>query len=197
MRKRIVPLDLIPRDARLIKFGAGKNGKNYIEQLEKLGWCRIVGVVDTYNSIQIEGGIKTIPIEMIDSIVFDYILISIVDKKERMAVRENLMLMGVEANAIIYQIDCFVEKEDILAEFQEEKRTCELEIALDITGGMGDVIIELSVLQDIYKNVPNASIDVYTADKGFEDSIFWGQKGLRKLYKHHIKYEEQKNYDVV
>ncbi len=196
-KKRFFPIDYIPKNSRVLLYGAGRNGIAFLEWNQRLEWCEIVGFVDEKEEHLQKWTYKRYALTEILKADYDYIYISITNELIRNEVSNNLLKIGVEKKKIIDQVNCFYLRDDDTIVYEEEQKEGQLEAALIYTGAMGDVIIELSVLQDIVKNHPEVIIDVYSADKGFEDAVFYGQKGIRKLIKHHPSEEEKKHYDVV
>ena len=98
----VFPYCLIPKSCRLIIYGAGAAGKDYYKQLIKTGYCREVHIVDK-NYMQQRG--KDLYVEnpdIIDSIEFDYIIISIQDKATQRDVKRWLLSEGVEEKKIVF-----------------------------------------------------------------------------------------------
>lgn len=91
------PKERIPRDCRLVLYGAGEVGKDYFYQMADSKYCDIVLWVDR-NYLQIKG--VNAP-ELIRKVDFDYILIAIEKAPYVKDVKKGLEEMGISPEKII------------------------------------------------------------------------------------------------
>lgn len=67
----LFPFELVPYSSRIIIYGAGRVGTDYIRQINKSGYCEIICVVDKKND-----GDEVMPVETIQDVDFDYIVLA-------------------------------------------------------------------------------------------------------------------------
>jgi len=98
----VPPYELIPRDSKVIIYGAGAVGKGYYGALSQGNYTKVVGWVDKYNFGQVwnEGYIKSI--NEVEKMKYDYILIAVADREIADVIQKELMLLGVENNRILW-----------------------------------------------------------------------------------------------
>lgn len=97
----VFPYELIPKGCRLILYGAGNIGREYYAQLKKTGYCSEVRLVDRrYKEYQKDEEPVESP-EIILAGEFDYILLSIYDRKIQKDITMRLQSLGVQASKII------------------------------------------------------------------------------------------------
>lgn len=98
----IPPFEEIPRNSRLIIYGAGKAGKEYVRLFLQNKYAKVVAWVDRYY----EGKMYSYEIEKPESVKnkdFDYILIAISDKNAASEVQKYLGSLGIHENQIIWK----------------------------------------------------------------------------------------------
>lgn len=92
----------VEKDSRVILYGAGLVGKNYIEQNEKYRFCNIIFWVDkNYKNIQSKNNKIENP-QIIKETTFDYIVIAINDYYTALQIAEYLYEMGVPQSKIVW-----------------------------------------------------------------------------------------------
>lgn len=97
------PASLIKENSKVILYGAGKVGKEYVEQNEINNYCHIIKWVDRRFEYIVY---KDYKIESPDSILhsdFDYVIIAIDIFEAAMKVKEYLLNLGIEENKIIWR----------------------------------------------------------------------------------------------
>lgn len=83
MRYAKFPFEKIPKESRVILYGAGRVGRSMFEQNQASEHCVIVGIVDSNISSRGEfawGGVKISAPEILDDLQYDYILLSVSDE---------------------------------------------------------------------------------------------------------------------
>lgn len=97
------PYHCIPRDSRIIIYGAGNVGKDYYDQIIKTGYCEIVAWVDqAYEQIEKTKNIILSP-EIIKNVDYDYIVIAIRNIEIKNEVKKYLISMGVQKADIVQE----------------------------------------------------------------------------------------------
>lgn len=90
-------------EKKIIIYGAGKIGKRLYELFRK--HCAIVAWVDgNYKKIRRQGRVKIMPPEVMDTVVFDYIVIAVKNEDTVKQIKDNIMKMGIPADRIVWKI---------------------------------------------------------------------------------------------
>ena len=203
MNVRIFPIDRIKKGSRVIIYGAGAIGKNFVRQIKEMDWCDVVAASDKcYESISDFPAELISPDSIADFYDYDYVIIAIENHCTRRDAKEYLLASGVDSQKIIDNIDCFY-KRDTFASVnrygivgtngREDNR---LHIAVNDIGSMGDLVISLKLYQSIVEYAPSSFIDVYVQIPAVGSKVFWGQKNLREICDISGGIDERK-YDVI
>lgn len=104
MKICLFPFEFVPKGSKLIVYGCGEAGQQFIDQFDSLQYGQIVLVVDmAYRSINCSNH-QVYPPEAIKEVQdYDYVLIAAIAESERDDIEEKLLNMEVPANKIIKQ----------------------------------------------------------------------------------------------
>lgn len=95
----LFPFDKVEKSSRVVLYGAGRVGKEYYEQVERLQYCNIVLWVDkNYNNFQNK---RVNDIKEIFNIEYDYIVIANLSEDIKLLIAKQLMEMGVHKDNIV------------------------------------------------------------------------------------------------
>lgn len=98
----IFPAHLIPKDSRIVLYGAGKVGRSYYAQLLNSQYCKVVLWVDKgYERI----GEPVKAPEKICHIPYDYLLIAIQNDEIAKEIQQELVGMGINKNTIKWSME--------------------------------------------------------------------------------------------
>lgn len=67
----LFPFEQVPYNSRIVIYGAGRVGRDYIRQINRSGYCKIVATIDKEGD-----GEEILPVTCIKDIVFDYIVLA-------------------------------------------------------------------------------------------------------------------------
>lgn len=98
----VPPYELIPKDSRLVIYGAGKAGKEFVRLLLQNHYAEVTAWVDQ----NFRGELYFYQIENPESILnkeYDYVLIALTDEKTAYEVKEYLQSIGVEDKKILWK----------------------------------------------------------------------------------------------
>lgn len=109
----IIPYHMINKGDRVLFYGAGNNFRWCYEKLIKTGYCSLSGIIDKNPNEKQFDKHKVQNIDTISCFEFDYILITIVDKKIVEQVKEQLCNMNISKEKIL---SCYEFEEDIKIE---------------------------------------------------------------------------------
>ena len=99
--KHVFPFSKVPKDAKIILYGAGLVGKNYFYQVQASNYCEIVSWVDkNYDDIKMSR-MKLCSPESIKRTQCDFTVIAIDNNVVKHKVKEFLFEIGIENNRII------------------------------------------------------------------------------------------------
>ena len=205
MIRTFLPIHLIPYGARIIVYGAGKTGRLYCLENEKIGWCRVVCAIDrNYKNIR-DFPVAVDGLESINKYSFDYVLIarvSLAGKLEIDSIISDLIRQGVDSDRILADPTCCIwsniDNNVVDDSVNDSINEGLLKVAFLPSGAMGDNIISLRLYREIASLMKNGTIDVFS--KGdYADAVFYHQPLLGNVY-HDIfdkESKEWKKYDLV
>lgn len=93
----LFPFNKVNKDDKVIIYGAGVVGTQYIKQNNQLNYCQIVLWVDKYSK---KSGVS--PIEDIMNHSFDKVVIAIEDRKTKENIKKELLRLGIDDKCIVF-----------------------------------------------------------------------------------------------
>lgn len=197
----IFPIDMIEKEASVVLYGAGKNGRYLFEQNKKLSWCNIVAVLDQREAGSDFFSMKVKSPESISELegYYDYILISVASVSAKREIIDNLLRLGVQYENIVDELPGYYLNKDlpVVVYNKDSIDRDKLQIAFHPGGVMGDQVIALRLYQEIIKIAPNSEIDVLEHFQEFPGAIFYGQKNLREIIYHVPCEDDRDKYDLI
>lgn len=102
-----LPLYLLPyqdllADKKVILYGAGKIGKEYMRSMRRSRISPLLWVDASYEKAK-QAGLPVEPVEHIHTCEFDYILLAIKEEKMANSIRANLEQMGIPGEKILWK----------------------------------------------------------------------------------------------
>lgn len=108
----IFPFDEVDKGSKIIIYGAGEVGKQFINQNKDLKYFECLFIVDkNYNKIKQLNGISVCAPNQINASTFDKIVIASANKREE--IYELLLKMGVDPVKIVNRHITFVHEENV------------------------------------------------------------------------------------
>ncbi len=96
------PFRRIPKGSDIVLYGAGDAGKDFYAQFTESGYCNVKLWVDNnYKSLK-ERGLNVSPVEDISVVLYDYIIIAVVERSTYEAIKADLLNKGIDAGKIIW-----------------------------------------------------------------------------------------------
>lgn len=95
----LFPFEQVEKDSRVIVYGAGRAGLNFIRQAESSGYCKVICMVDkdsSKHSAQIKGIEKLLEVDS-----YDYVVISPINFAIRERIHDDLIAYGVPQEKIV------------------------------------------------------------------------------------------------
>lgn len=100
-----IPFFKLAKGCRIALYGCGNNGLMCYKQLIGSGFCRLSVWVDRNCVDKILDGEEIKPVSELAAVVFDYVLITIIDDSISEQVRNSLLGIGIEKSKIITMHD--------------------------------------------------------------------------------------------
>jgi glycosyltransferase involved in cell wall biosynthesis len=96
--------DIIPRNARVVVYGAGIVGKSYVRQFRCQNMYAIAGWVDRYPPKELVDGFEVQPVTELLQMTYDYLVVAIKDKNIADQIREDLVQkLRIAEDAIVWE----------------------------------------------------------------------------------------------
>ena len=166
--KHLFPYELVPVGSKIVIYGAGDMGLDYLEQMQLTNYCEVLALADkNYEKYQ-SMSVPVINPHTIGSLDFDYVVIAL-----RVAVAQNEMMEVLKEQGIPEdKVVCIFERKPPNAtvnlkddsgfhEVNTDTMHGSASMALLITGGFGDHVIQKKLICEIVKIVPQIKIDIY------------------------------------
>lgn len=169
--KYLFPFEKVPFGSRIMIYGAGVLGQEYLRQIMITGYCKVIGFLDkNYDNYPP----MTIPIYSPYAISqqrfkFDYIIIALRAAFALPDVLNCLKEQGVEKEKIIYVLERAVQVSDILIGSHEKipeypTILSKPSFAFYLGGGFGDMIIQKRFVIELLRLVPTSQAVLYAVN---------------------------------
>lgn len=203
----LFPFEKVKPGSRIVLYGAGKMGQEYIDQIERTGYCQIVAVVDkNYREYQGYAYKVSAPAELGDYDP-DYIVVALRNKVYLNEILENLRQNSISDQKVIFigereqassgnKVAGAAHRTDV-SDMYEKTST---RIAVYTMGGIGDCIIQKKVITTLLTMIPDSKIDIYcSANKSFLDMLYFDAAYIGHVIANlGTRYErEAKSYDLA
>lgn len=186
--KYLFPFEKVPLDAKILIYGAGKVGREYLRQLLLTHYCNLVGIVDK-NAQNINN--MPVPVYLPDDInrvSFDYIVIAIMDQMHVAEIMHSLREMGYQSDCIIPAMTR-IERENVFRLHENDERALpdlafqktNLSIAVRMGWHLGDCIQRKAAFVELAKAFSGCLIDIYVENGTFVKSIYKDQDQLNAI----------------
>ena len=166
--KYLFPFECVPARSRILIYGAGTLGQEYLKQILITDYCTVVGFIDKNHSAYPAMAVPVYAPEEIHRLSFDYVVIALRVSFALNEIKRVLEAQGVEGKKIRYVLERSNILPMIISEQNEadEKQiyayeSSSLSFALYLGGGIGDMINQKRFVAELIKLVPTAQIDLY------------------------------------
>ena len=179
----LFPFEKIPRNSRILIYGAGDVGQEYLKQIKATGYCEVIGFVDRAHDKYPSMIVPIYAPERIAHLEYDYLVLAMKTGMYVKEITDNLLSQSPNINEkIIYvgsreEISILLEKNtrsEAAENFAFEKNC--LSIALKYGTGLGDCIVKKKLFEEIVKFAPNCLIDIYAPN---------ASKYIKSIYENH------------
>lgn len=186
----LFPYEKVPQDSRIIIYGAGDVGQEYLQQMEITGYCEVVAFVDKAYDKYAPMIVPIYPVDSVRSLSFDYIVLAFKMGAHVRTVTKKLMELGVPNDLIIYiesrkEVDLFISENG-----DTDSGQCDfaynrpgISIALKYGPGLGDAIVKKKIFMELVSMEPNCYIDIYCPGiSTVVHSFYSDQKNLNNVF---------------
>lgn len=203
----LFPFEKIAYNSKILIYGAGDVGQEYLQQLRITKYAKVIGFIDRdYASIPM----MSIPIyapEKILELEADYIVLAMKTENYIQEITAQLLKKGFTTDNIVYvgsrntNIELFAEhkQEDVMKSGLAYNKV-QVSIALKYGPGLGDCIIKKRLFEEIVKLIPDCLIDIYAPNgEQYIPFIYTDQSNLNMVVSNNgISYMQNKNkYSVA
>lgn len=169
----LFPYEKIPQASRIVIYGAGDVGQEYLQQMQITGYCEVVAFVDRAFDKYPPMIVPVYPVEKVKKLSFDYVVLAFKMGAHVRAVTKSLLSLGVAEEKIIY-LEPRREVE-VLAGFEgvDENKSYDfaymhegISIALKYGPGLGDAVVKKKFFTEFVDMAPNCRLDIYSPGVG-------------------------------
>lgn len=168
----LFPYEKVPAHSKILIYGAGTLGQDYLYQMLLTNYCEVVAMADKNYQQYPPMIVPVISPDQIHTFSFDYVVIALRMAAAFQEIRRILEKEGVPKDKII----CIFEREEklptiflgqasardrVLSKEQLAFSRSPLSIAILSTGGFGDMVIQKRFVMEIIRLVPECVIDIY------------------------------------
>ena len=102
----VFPFGHVEKGSKIVIYGAGIAGQNFLKQVQNTQYCQVLWMVDKKHSSIADLGVEVKSLDSLgESSDYDYVVVSILDDNVRRTVRSELLKIGVQEHKIILQED--------------------------------------------------------------------------------------------
>lgn len=165
----LFPFEKIPPGSKILLYGAGDVGHEYLTQILMTGYCDCLGFVDRAFDKCPATVVPVYSIEMIGQLSFEYIVIAMKTGIYVDEIRGKLKNHGVPSDKIVYVGARKAVSMDIhdsqTAEGNPQRSMAfekiEIAIAMRLSAALGDCIVRKTIFDGIIRIEPNCRFDIY------------------------------------
>lgn len=183
----LFPYEKIPYGSKILIYGAGDVGQEYLQQLLLSHYCEVVGFLDRAYDKYPQMVVQIYPVEDVQTLSFDYVVLAFKMGAHVRAVTQTLMDFGVARDKIIYIeprkiVDVLVADSSSFADppaYEFAFMCADVSIALKYGPGLGDAIVKKKFFIELVRMLPDCKIDIYCPGvSGMIQSLYQDQKNL-------------------
>lgn len=166
----LFPYEKVPKDSKILIYGAGDIGQEYLKQMMLTKYATVIGFVDRAWNKYPQMIVPIFSPDRINGLTFDYIVLAFKMSNYAVDVKQILINKGISEERIIYQgarkrpMPILLEKSDG-GELSDDKTlafaSAQVSVALKYGPGLGDAIIRKQLFMAISEIAPEAKIDIY------------------------------------
>lgn len=174
----LFPFHRVPKGCRIVIYGAGKLGQEYVRQVMETDWCSIVALVDRNHEAYRDFCFPVIPAERLHEKAFDFVVVAIRSSIYRREMLSMLLKQSIPREKIICQ-----EAGEYRQLFQTETRLSdycgrayshsEKSILFSMGDGFGDMLVQKKTIEAFLELDDDIAIDILcSSGKEFLEFLF-------------------------
>ena len=168
--KYLFPFEKVPPGAKIIIYGAGVLGQEYLKQIRITNYCQVVGFVDKNFADYQTSAVPVYAPDKVGELSFDYAVIALRGSFGVPAVKKVLREHDVVEDKIICVLERNIEAQDGFNSSEKTESSlpnlaCEtnnLSFALFMSGGIGDMVTYKRLIEELHRLAPKAAMDIFT-----------------------------------
>lgn len=171
----LFPYEKVPVHSKILIYGAGTLGQNYLRQMQLTHYCEVIAIADKNYSQYPPMTVPVISPERIHEFTFDYAVVALRMAAAFQEVKRILKKESVPEESIV----CIFEREKITESIFKEQTPAgystagypiaeepaflrtPFSIAILATGGFGDMVIQKRFVMELIRLAPECRIDFY------------------------------------
>lgn len=165
----LFPFEKVPAGSRVLIYGAGDVGIEYLQQIIMTGYCECVGFVDKAWDKMVKMVVPVFSPTDISKLSFDYIILAFKTDMYIELIYDILKEQNVSADKVIKPVRrskaaVLFDKEETETFMDVDKLAFQKDvfsIALKYGPGIGDAIIKKRLFIELERLFPTAKIDIY------------------------------------
>ncbi len=172
--KYLFPYEKVRPGSKIVIYGAGILGREYLKQIQITKYCQIVAFIDKNAEKIAPFGAPLYKPEQIAALTFDHVVVALRNDHFLREIKRILHYQGIADEAIICVCERNIsEMEALPCEEKEknkdlsghfaymDKESSNVPIALYMVGGVGDAIIKKRLVEELARLLPNCLLDIY------------------------------------
>ena len=185
----LFPFEKIPQGSRIVIYGAGDVGQEYLQQMQITGYCAVVAFIDRAYDKYTPMIVPVHPVEKVSTLTFDYVLLAFKMGAHVRAVTKELLTYGIEAEKIIYtkprkEVEVLAASSgELTAQAYDYAYLHDgISIALKYGPGLGDAIVKKKFFTELVFMASSCRVDIYSPGAGsIVQSIYGDQANLNAV----------------
>lgn len=164
--KYLFPYEQVPHKSRIVIYGAGDLGQEYLKQMIITKYAMVVGFIDKNHKKYDRFIVPVYSPENIKELQFDYVILAFKRGDYINELTDRLVKKGIKKEKIIYQgirnvnLDLTISERNLdTAEYAYKKSS--VSVALKYGPGLGDSIIKKAFYIELVRLLPDVLVDIY------------------------------------
>lgn len=166
----LFPYEKVPAGSRILIYGAGVLGQEYLRQILITGYCDVVGFLDKNYECYQNMRLPVYSPNKAAELKPDYVVVALRGELGLEEIKRILLKQGFEDTQIVYVLErtnlhhCLFGGE--CAAIHEQSlsyASSHLSFAFLVSGGFGDMIIQKPLVMEFARLVPEVNIDIYAS----------------------------------
>lgn len=192
-KRHLFLYEYVQRGAKIVLYGLGQVGTDYLKQIEATAYCRILAISDqSKKKLGIYAYPFLYPDEIGEAKAADYFVIAVDNEYIANEVYRHWISMGISPQKIVsifmrhtkfpMNEKRYVNIRKLVKDQKREKE--KFYVAVQISGGIGDCIISLAFCRRLSRYSDHIMMDIYVDVEGMQ-SIFGNENYVRNVTLNH------------